>query len=223
MKIKTLVLSLVFVSKGYCGIFPFPDPMDSLAKMKEIAILLNTYHELQNHGKQLARQIDGAIDIKNTFDRKMEESHRLMSGDFKFAARHYVEGLDRWERKFQSWDSLIKTKGRRFKSTTRKSSELEEERFEELSSTNQATDEVATQTYNDVDREIEVLEKLKKDMNEATTQKAITELVARINIQKAIIQAKNNRLSAVQAKLATANAEQHLKEAKWADNFLRFK
>lgn len=226
-KFILIPISLVIYFQSFAGWWPFPgpDPTDNLMKLKELALLAKQLKELEEHSRKFTSQINGIVNVKNSIDKKMDESKRLMSGDYKFAVRHYVPELNRWDRRFQSWDSLIHKKRGHFALNNAQDNDRTDEtspkNYESLSATTLATDEVATQTYDDVDREIEVLEKLRQDMSQATNQKAITELVARINIQKAIIQAKSNRLNAVQVKMSTETSKQMLKEEKWAEDFLR--
>ena len=92
--------------------------------------------------------------------------------------------------------------------------------FDDMSETVIASNAVATQSYNDVDNDLEVLEKLQEEIDKSDSQKKSLDLNARINIQKAKIEAKSNRLKAADAKLKALENQKEITDAKWVSEAL---
>lgn len=219
----------------------FPDPVDDILKAKEVALLIKQLEELERHASQFNKQINGINNLKSEFDKKITESNKLMSGKYNYGSKYMIPGLDRWKGDIKKWGNLAKnyqkhssdplnniirdvektykiTKGTKI--FTDDSQKEQADLFDDMSETVIASNAVATQSYNDVDNDLEVLEKLQEEIDKSDSQKKSLDLNARINIQKAKIEAKSNRLKAADAKLKALENQKEITDAKWVSEAL---
>lgn len=230
---KKLLLIILILSQS---------PLNAaIVEWKQLMVMFQQLNELRKHGGKLQQQVQGIANVKDEINKRINESKKLMSGKYTYGSKYIVPGLDRWEKDINDWSKLSKnyqhkgsdpvnkivrdiektykiTKGDKiFKSSYQKEQAAV---FDDLSETSIASNAIATQTYNDVDKDIKVLEELKTEIDKSDSQKKTLDLIARVNIQKAIIQAKSNRINAVQTKMVAIESQKEITDAKWVNEAL---
>lgn len=236
---KKYVLILTFFTSGLA----FAGLTDDWVQWEQLAQLYKEVSELQSQGRKLTSQIEGITSVKNTIDQKIRESQALMKGHYGFGSKQYgIPGLDRWNGVSKDWKTLVdgykrdasdplskilKEVEQKYKlksgSSYYKQKHLQEQAkaFDDLAKGAVAAQGVTTLAYNNVDEDIKALEKLRDEIERSDNQKQTLDLIARINIQAAIIEAKATRVNATKARLQATSMQSQVSDIKWAQNFLR--
>lgn len=237
MKKLVLIIALTISSVSYAGF------LDGYIQLQQLWSLWDQFKVIQEHTKQFTSQIEGIKKVKDSIDKKIKESQKLMTGHYGFGIKKYgIPGLDRWDKVSKDWKTVLDgyrkdasdplskilkevEKKYQIKSGTSyyKKKYLHEQAksFDDLAKGAVAAQGVTTLAYNNVDEDIKALEKMRDEIEKSENQKQTLDLIARINIQAAIIEAKATRVNATKATLQASAVQSQVSDVKWAQNFLR--
>lgn len=246
-KLKMIGLSTLLIACTHAQAGLWPVPVPDPIEFKQIGLLLKQLQQLKKQVDQYDQQIrgvnnvvNGVTNLKSSLEAQTKEYKQMMSGNFGYS-RMYDKGvLNRWEGISRSWDSMVYKNRRandsvsrlmnniesRFKSLKTESNKLgfsdkeQQELFQETNKTVVASRAVTEQSYNDIDKDIEMLEKLKSEIGKNKEAKATIDLNARINAQAAIIQAKEARIKAAQTQLQAISMQHEASDKVWANKFI---
>lgn len=247
MKNKVLTIALLALVSGPTQADGFGDILKMIVKQVKIAgFSLDTLKD--NFGE--LKDINGVLNkatgqIKTGFENQVKETinqQKLMKGNFNLGKLFNNPELNKWQRAGATWSDLTNLSrttsdqlGKLSKELIKKypvkpSNEVyseyadkeQAELYDDMSKTAIAMGAQSKLSYNSIEAELKVLESLQKEIDNSDSQKKTLDLIARVSIENAKINAFRIRNEAMQANATSMSMQQQVNDEKWASNFLKW-
>lgn len=210
---------------------------DLLTIVKDAEMLKATLEQIE-HIKNVQSKLEQQLKTLDSQKKLLESTNGAMTGHYNYGA---IDNplLKTWQHSGKDWSSLlnesendaltalkkqitnefpIKTADSLFTQHNSEQTKL----FDLLSKATLASRASHTLAYNNIDNELLMLEKLQDNIEKTPNQKAILDLIARIQIEEAKLTAYQIKQNAVNAQLTSLQNQQELTDAKWASEFFKW-
>ncbi|KTD32196.1 vir protein B5 [Legionella nautarum] len=209
-----------------------------LLTIVEDAKLLDATLEQIKQIKAIQSKLKNQLKVLDNQKKLLESSNKAMTGHYNYGT---IDNplLKNWQHSGKNWDSLLE--GTDKDALTRLKKQIASEfplsdanklftlqnseqtkLFNLLSKATLASRASQTLAYNSVDDELLLLEQLQERIEQTPNQKAILDLIARIQIEEAKLSAYQIKANAVNAQLSSLQSQQELTDAKWANDFFKW-
>ena len=248
MKKQAILMVFLIGLSGQMQAKGLGDILGGILKQVQIAgfsldTLKANFSELTNIDDVLKKSQE---ELTKGFDAQLKEllnQQQLMKGSFNLSKLFDNPELRKWQHAGQSWTDLTNiskgindplgklTKELVDKYPIKKAQEVftkatpkeQAELYDEMAKTAIAMSAQSKLSYNSIDSELKILEQLQDEIDKSgDSQKKILDLIARVSIENAKINAYRIKNEAMQSQVSSMGMQQQVNDTKWASDFLKW-
>ncbi len=205
-----------------------------LLTVVEDAKLLQATRDQIKEIQTIQSKLEGQLEV-------LKSNQAAMTGHYKYSSLFNDSSLKDWQHAGNDWSSMLDSSTSNSESLTAIKKQIQKEfpiknaaslysrtdsenakLYDLLAKTTLASRATSTLTYNNIDKELLMLEKLQQQIEESPNQKATLDLIARIQIEEAKLIAYQLKSTAVSSQLTSLQSQQEVSDAKWASDFFKW-